>query len=210
MNNSQSLRADEKDGVWTRFVAAHGPGIVVRGTIERVASRGAVVQIVPGVAGFVPLEEIGPLAVNNPQDVLWPGDIVEAIVSSADPSKKRMGLSIKQLVLQRSGEVGSAISLSEREQFEATMDFAEPLGVAACPDVSDWPLGKVLQTTYKRGPLVERVTEGLEAICQETHSVGAAIFRLDPDTEMVTLGATRILGLSCTRDGESGSMKRMH
>jgi len=190
MSTGQNSHDHEKDNVWAEFVATHGPGTAVRGLVSQVNPHGITVRIVPGVMGFVPIEEIATYTVDEPQDTLWPDDIVEAIVTDVEPSTKRVGLSIRQLVSQRAGRTGSAVSPSEREQFWATTALSKSFRPAICPDVSQWPLGSVLEPAYKQGPLSERLSGSLQALCQETNSMAAAVIRLDPDTETVALVVT--------------------
>lgn len=182
--NSHSHKRD--DNAWAEFAASHGPGTVVRGMVSQVDSHGVIVRIAPDVVGSAPLEEIAPYAVDDPQDALWPEDIVEAIVTDIELPTKRIWLSIKQLVSQRAGKVGSAVSPIERERFWETASFSESLRLAACPDVSEWPFGRILEQAHRQGAPAEKLNGSLQAVLQETGSVAAAVFRLDLVTEAVT------------------------
>ncbi len=77
-------------------------GVVAEGIVKRVREFGAFVEVAPGVEGFLPAEEINPCRVKA-QEVLWPGDMVQAVVIEFDPEAYRLRLSIKRY-LERLGE----------------------------------------------------------------------------------------------------------
>ena len=143
MSIDKSPYGQEKDSAWDEFVATHRPGTVVRGMVNQINSHSVTVEIAPEIMGVLPLEEIAPLAVETLIDILWPGDIVEAIVTDLDLSAKRIQLSTKQLISQRVGEIGSAASHSERERFFEMMNLSNSLDSAIYPDTSEWPFGRI-------------------------------------------------------------------
>jgi small subunit ribosomal protein S1 len=70
-------------------------GTRVRGTVTRVQPFGAFVEIEPGLEGLVHISELGAgRRVTHPQEVVSPGEAVEATVVSVDPEKRRIGLSL--------------------------------------------------------------------------------------------------------------------
>ena len=95
-----SRRATLKDP-WLEFRQQHQEGDVVRGTVRALHPNGAFVRIQAGINGFVPLAEIASWSVEKPDDVLWVGDTVEAVIKDIDTHQKRLSLSIKALMVPR-------------------------------------------------------------------------------------------------------------
>lgn len=95
-----SRRATLKDP-WPEFAQHNYEGDVIRGTVRALHPNGAFVRVQAGVNGFVPLAEIANWQVDKPEDVLWIGDTVEAIIANLDTNNQRLTLSIKVLMLQR-------------------------------------------------------------------------------------------------------------
>lgn len=95
-----SRRATLKDP-WNDIRQHYHEGDVVRGTVRALHTNGAFVRIQAGINGFVPLGDIASWSVGKPDDVLWIGDTVEAIIKDIDANQKRLSLSIKALMAPR-------------------------------------------------------------------------------------------------------------
>jgi small subunit ribosomal protein S1 len=85
---------DPWDGVETRFTV----GARVQGTVVRLAEFGAFVNLAPGIDGLVHVSEAALSRVGHVKDVLAPGQPIEAVVLAVDPVKKRISLSIRELL----------------------------------------------------------------------------------------------------------------
>lgn len=72
------------------------PGMVLSGTVRNVIDFGAFVDIGVHQDGLVHISEIADKYLRHPSEALSVGDIVEVLVLSVDPVKKRISLSIKQ------------------------------------------------------------------------------------------------------------------
>lgn len=95
----RSMELSHKDILpdpWEEFTRQFQENKVVTGTVKDLVCRGAFVQIVPGVDGFIPLAELAPWKVERPEEVVWVGDDVEATITRLDPRKRRVRLSIRQ------------------------------------------------------------------------------------------------------------------
>lgn len=89
-----SIRALEKDP-WQDVPVRYPVGTQVQGTVSRIQPFGAFVELAPGVDGLVHISELGAgRRVNQPQEVVSVGDLVQATVLSIDMDKKRIGLSL--------------------------------------------------------------------------------------------------------------------
>ena len=80
---------------WEIVSEKYKEGDIVEGTVVRMASFGAFVEIEPGVDGLVHISQIVDQRIEKPGDVLQIGQKVKAKVLSIDMEQKRIGLSIK-------------------------------------------------------------------------------------------------------------------
>jgi signal transduction histidine kinase/predicted RNA-binding protein with RPS1 domain/DNA-binding response OmpR family regulator len=85
---------------WQEFFRRYHRGDVVQGHVTDVASFGVFVEILPGVDGLIPLQDIIPLGVEKPDDLLWVGDDVEAVITRIGRQDKKVRLSIRERVRQ--------------------------------------------------------------------------------------------------------------
>ena len=76
------------------------PGMEVVGTVRNVCDFGAFVDIGVHEDGLVHISQLSNKFVKHPSDVVRVGDVVKAVVLSVDASKKRIGLSMKQVKQQ--------------------------------------------------------------------------------------------------------------
>ncbi|MBN7275301.1 30S ribosomal protein S1 [Ligilactobacillus pobuzihii] len=72
-------------------------GDVVEGTVKRLTSFGAFVEVFPGVEGLVHISQISHKHIATPNEVLTSGETVKAKVLSVDGERHRLALSIKAL-----------------------------------------------------------------------------------------------------------------
>lgn len=73
-------------------------GTKVKGKVVNIVPYGAFVELEKGIEGLVHVSELSwTTRVNNPADVLAIGDIVEAVVLSADKNNQKISLGIKQV-----------------------------------------------------------------------------------------------------------------
>jgi signal transduction histidine kinase/DNA-binding response OmpR family regulator/predicted RNA-binding protein with RPS1 domain len=90
-----SVRRAEPDP-WDTFAHAFKVRDTVTATVKRLSSKGALVQVVPGVDGFIPLAELATWPVKVPQELLWVGDQVEGMITRLEREGKRLRLSVRQ------------------------------------------------------------------------------------------------------------------
>lgn len=73
-------------------------GTVLTGTVRRLVTFGAFVEILPGIEGLVHISQIAHKHINSPHEVLQEGQEVEVKVLEVNESDKRIALSIKALI----------------------------------------------------------------------------------------------------------------
>lgn len=82
---------------WDEVGEKVAEGDVLEGTVKRLTSFGAFVEVMPGVEGLVHISQISHKHIATPNDVLEPGQKVKVKVLSVDPAAHRLALSIKAL-----------------------------------------------------------------------------------------------------------------
>lgn len=93
---SLSIKAN-LPGPWTDIEEKAAPGTVLEGTVKRLTSFGAFVEIFPGVEGLVHISQISHKHIATPHEVLHEGDQVQVKVLEVHPEDHRVALSIKAL-----------------------------------------------------------------------------------------------------------------
>lgn len=88
---------DTLPGPWTNIEEQAAVGSVLRGTVKRLTSFGAFVEVFPGVEGLIHISQISHKHIATPHEVLQEGDEVQVKVLEVNPSEHRIALSIKAL-----------------------------------------------------------------------------------------------------------------
>lgn len=109
---SLSIRATEP-GPWQKAADQFQPDQIVTGTVRRLVSFGAFVEIAPGVEGLVHISQIAHRHIGTPHEVLKEGQEVSVKVLDFNPAEKRVSLSIKE-----TEEAPEAPQKSERQPSE--------------------------------------------------------------------------------------------
>ncbi len=86
------------DDPWVGASVRWAPESVVTGVVKRIAEFGAFVELVPGVEGLVHISELSHEHVRTVGEAVREGQAVQAKVLEVDEERKRISLSIKQLV----------------------------------------------------------------------------------------------------------------
>lgn len=84
-------------GPWDDIESKALQGTVLTGTVKRLTSFGAFVEVFPGVEGLVHISQISHKHIATPADVLKVGEEVQVKVLNVEADKQRLGLSIKAL-----------------------------------------------------------------------------------------------------------------
>jgi signal transduction histidine kinase/DNA-binding response OmpR family regulator/predicted RNA-binding protein with RPS1 domain len=86
---------------WEHFERQYGESDVVVGTVKSLSPDGVFLQIIPGVDGFVPSCEMALWLVEEPGELLWVGDRVEAVITRISRRARRVRLSIRHRMKQQ-------------------------------------------------------------------------------------------------------------
>ncbi|OLO42584.1 30S ribosomal protein S1 [Alkalihalophilus pseudofirmus] len=111
---SLSLK-DTLPGPWETVAGEIKAGDVIDGTVKRLVSFGAFVEVAPGVEGLVHISQIANRHIGTPQEVLSEGDKVQAKVLDINLGDKRISLSIRALEEDAVEEVSEQYTKMEDE-----------------------------------------------------------------------------------------------
>ncbi|HEY2161942.1 MAG TPA: 30S ribosomal protein S1 [Solirubrobacteraceae bacterium] len=93
---SLGLKQTQEDP-WQRVVDTYNIGDELEGTVTKVVTFGAFVEILDGVEGLVHISELAQHHVENPREIIQPGDQVRVKILEIDSDRRRLSLSIKRV-----------------------------------------------------------------------------------------------------------------
>jgi small subunit ribosomal protein S1 len=105
---SLGLKQTQEDP-WERVVKTYNVGDVLEGKVTKVVSFGAFVEIMDGVEGLVHISELAQHHVENPREIVDPGDEVKVKILEIDNERRRLSLSLKRVE-------GQVLPLRERTE----------------------------------------------------------------------------------------------
>ncbi len=95
-----SLKAIQPDP-FLSALEKYPPDSMVHGTVVRLESFGAFVNLEPGIDGLIPISKLGAgRRINHPKEVIEVGQLVEVQVLEVNPEKRRISLSMEQKISQ--------------------------------------------------------------------------------------------------------------
>jgi small subunit ribosomal protein S1 len=145
---SLGLKQTQEDP-WQRVVDTYSVGDELEGKVTKVVAFGAFVEILEGVEGLVHISELAQQHVENPREIVQPGDDVKVKILEIDSERRRLSLSIKRVedqVLPRrelppvaEGEDAGAGDLENMPELGLSEDvFAgQPEGAAEAPAAAE-------------------------------------------------------------------------
>lgn len=89
---------ETQPGPWANIVEKAPKGSVLTGTVKRLVSYGAFVEVFPGVEGLVHISQIAHKHIATPHEVLKEGQEVKVKVLDVNEQEQRLSLSIKDLL----------------------------------------------------------------------------------------------------------------
>ncbi|WP_371933340.1 30S ribosomal protein S1 [Halobacillus litoralis] len=121
---SLSLKATQP-GPWHDITSKVNPGETLEGTVRRLVSFGAFVEVFPGVEGLVHISQISNRHIGTPDEVLEEGQTVEVKVLDVDENAKRLSLSMKEL---ERDEARAEIQQYEKEEDNSGFSLSDMIG----------------------------------------------------------------------------------
>src|ERR1700710_311464 len=93
---SLGLKQTQEDP-WQRVVDTYNVGDELEGNVTKVVTFGAFVEILDGVEGLVHISELAQHHVENPREIIQPGDTARVEILEIDSERRRLSLSIKRV-----------------------------------------------------------------------------------------------------------------
>ncbi|WP_312108632.1 30S ribosomal protein S1 [Brevibacillus reuszeri] len=113
-------------GPWAKVAEEFKAGSIVTGTVKRLVTFGAFVEVAPGIEGLVHISQIANRRVNTPGEVLKEGQEVQVKILDVVPAEQRISLSIRAVEEDREEQAERA---SKREQQQFQQENNQPMGV---------------------------------------------------------------------------------
>jgi small subunit ribosomal protein S1 len=153
---SLGLKQTQEDP-WQRVVDTYNVGDELEGKVTKVVTFGAFVEILDGVEGLVHISELAQHHVENPREIIQPGDEVKVKILEIDSERRRLSLSIKrvegQVLPLRQLEGASEAGTGEETSFDDVPELGlsedvfageapaaeEPQAEAAAPEAEAAP-----------------------------------------------------------------------
>lgn len=89
---------DTLPGPWSTIEEKAARGSILTGTVRRLVSFGAFVEVFPGIEGLVHISQISHKHINTPHEALKEGQEVQVKVLDVNEEERRLSLNIKDLV----------------------------------------------------------------------------------------------------------------
>src|SRR6201747_2998625 len=121
---SLGLKQTQEDP-WQRVVDTYNIGDELEGKVTKVVTFGAFVEILDGVEGLVHISELAQHHVENPREIIQPGDPVRVKILEIDSERRRLSLSIKRV----EGQVLPVRPIQPPEGEDGALDDVPELGL---------------------------------------------------------------------------------
>src|SRR6202035_1067643 len=93
---SLGLKQTQEDP-WQRIVDTYNVNDELAGKVTKVVTFGAFVEILDGVEGLVHISELAAHHVENPREIVSPGDEIRVKILEIDSERRRLSLSAKRV-----------------------------------------------------------------------------------------------------------------
>jgi small subunit ribosomal protein S1 len=167
---SLGLKQTQEDP-WQRIVDTYSIGDELQGTVTKVVTFGAFVEILDGVEGLVHISELAAHHVESPREIVHPGDEIRVKILEIDSERRRLSLSAKRVegqILPLPRPDAPAPAAAEGEPLEAASAEsdapAEPAAeaapaVEAAPEVAQAAPAQLEETLEPEAAMAESTAE---------------------------------------------------
>ncbi|MBR2296831.1 MAG: S1 RNA-binding domain-containing protein, partial [Clostridia bacterium] len=121
----------EDQNPWNIFTEKYTLDDVAEVKIVSITSFGVFAEIVPGVDGLIHISQIANQKIENVNDIIKVGDVVEAKIVAIDDEKQKVSLSIRALLPEEEVAEQTADAPAEESVEEAVEEVAEEVAEVA-------------------------------------------------------------------------------
>jgi small subunit ribosomal protein S1 len=137
---SLGLKQTQEDP-WQRVIDTYRVGDELEGKVTKVVTFGAFVEIMDGVEGLVHISELAHHHVENPREIVEPGQDVRVKILEIESERRRLSLSVKRVQEQlphvrSAAAAGAAAQGGSPEEIGDVPDLGLSEDVFAGPDIS--------------------------------------------------------------------------
>ncbi len=164
---SLGLKQTQEDP-WQRVVSTYRSGDVLEGTVTKVVSFGAFVEILDGVEGLVHISELADHHVENPAEVVELGANLNVKILEIDEERRRLSLSIKRVEGQNMllKDLGAALAAASGPGEDGSPEAeAEAAGAVAEVEVEE-AADAVVEAEVAEAIAEVEVEEAVEAVAE--------------------------------------------
>ncbi|NLV71564.1 MAG: 30S ribosomal protein S1 [Actinobacteria bacterium] len=169
---SLGLKQTQKDP-WQQVFENRQVNEIVHGKVTKLVSFGAFVEIEEGVEGLIHISELAQHHVEDPSEIVRPGQEVNVKIIEIDPDRRRLSLSLKRL--EPEYRIHEDAFVDEEEEGEAGEEYLEAEGVEAEEGSADTESPAAEASAYEEEPAEEEPADAaLEAADEEEISAATA------------------------------------
>ena len=160
---SLGLKQTQEDP-WQRVVSTYRSGDVLEGTVTKVVSFGAFVEILDGVEGLVHISELADHHVENPSEVVELGANLNVKILEIDEERRRLSLSIKRVEGQNMllKDLGAALAAASGTEDAPEAEAIE--GEATETEATDLELSEEVFTEEVPADVEAEVAEAIAEV----------------------------------------------
>lgn len=153
-----------EDNPWEILKRDYPVGTDCKGKIVGLASFGAFANILPGIDGLIHISQISWDRIKTPADVLNIGDEVDVRITEIDFDKKRVSLSMKELIEKPEETIAALADDADEKEAPAEETAAEEVPVEEAP-VEEAPVEEVPveEAPAEEAPVEEAPAEAVES-----------------------------------------------
>jgi small subunit ribosomal protein S1 len=136
---SLGLKQTQEDP-WQRVIDTYRIGDELEGKVTKVVTFGAFVEIMDGVEGLVHISELAHHHVENPREIVEPGQDVRVKILEIDSERRRLSLSVKRVEeqlahIKSAAEAGAAAAEASAGEIGDVPDLGLSEDVFAGPSI---------------------------------------------------------------------------
>jgi small subunit ribosomal protein S1 len=106
---------------WEEILKRYPVGGEVKGAVTRVAEFGAFVELEEGIEGLIYSSDLSSERVENPAEVVQPGQEVTALVMKVDPAEQKISLSIRAMTDKEQRDALKRIAVQQSQSQATTL-----------------------------------------------------------------------------------------
>jgi len=106
---------------WEEILKRYPVGGEVTGAVTRVAEFGAFVELEQGIEGLIYSSDLSSERVENPTDVVQPGQEVTALVMKVDPTEQKISLSIRAMTDKEQRDALKRLAVQQSQSQATTL-----------------------------------------------------------------------------------------